>query len=249
MAETISEPVNRIDDFTDYYGKIVVKMIGAEGTQFKALDAITKVFTNNGVSSEVYGQALVEVAVQTAIQFNKDATSSAIELIRLEPEFELKAAQRDLTVRQTQGFDDNLLIKNVEKQGELAAFAVNANSASAQTTINDLKTLMAQLSSRVIPLDSGDSCPAITPITAIPTSVVATAITDTSITISWNAVSGATSYLVYKDGVLASTSGSVSFVDTGLTPNTKYSYSVKASINGIESNHTNAIVPKTSVGA
>lgn len=247
MAETITEPISRIDDFTEYYAKIVVKMLGAEGTQFKSLDAITKVFINNGISSEIYGQALVEVAVQTAVQFNKDATSTALEIIRLEPEFELKAAQRDLTVRQTQGFDDNLLIKNVEKQGELAAFAVNANSASAQTTINDLKTLMAELSSRVVPLGTGDSCPAITPITAIPQSLVATLITDTSITIGWNPVSGATSYLVYKDGILAATSGAVSFIDTGLTPNTKYSYSVKASINGVESNHTNAIVPKTAV--
>lgn len=67
-----------------------------------------------------------------------------------------------------------------------------------------------------------------TPITLVPTNFVATTITDTTISLSWTAVNNATSYLVYKDGVLASTSGNVTYNDTGLTANTKYAYTVKA---------------------
>lgn len=239
----IEEPQSRIDNFTNYYETIVAKMVGVESTQYKSFEAIRDIFQDLEISSEAKGQALTEIAVQTSVQFNKDATNAAIELIKLEPEFELKAIQRDLVARQIQGYDDNLLVKIVEQQGELASFAVNAGSDSAQTTINDLKTKMSNLEARVSPI--GDDVIETTPITAVPTSLVSGLVTNTSITITWGAVLGATSYLVYKDGVLVSTSGSISYTASNLDANTKYAFTVKASINGIVSDHTNAIVIKT----
>lgn len=243
----IIEPVSRINDFTNYYEQCIVKMVGENSAQSKALDQIKNIFEELEISSEQKGQALTELAVQMAVQFNKDATGAALDLIRMEPEFELKSAQRDFTVRQIQGYDDNLLLKIVEEQGGLASFAVNAGSDSAQTTINDLKTKMTAVESRVQPLDGGSSCPVQTQVTPIPTSLVPITITNNSITISWNPVVNATSYLVYKDGLLAATSGSLSFVDTDLDAETKYAYTVKASIDGVLSDHTNALVIKTSV--
>ena len=246
MAIDLEEPTSRIDNFTDYYETIIVKMLGEEGSQKKAIELIQSTFESLELTSEDKGKILAEIAVQTTVQFNKDATNAALELIKMEPDFELKQAQRDFTIRQIQGYDDNLLLKIVEEQGGLASFAVNAGSDSAQTTINDLKTKMASVEARVKPL-SNETVVIATPVTSVPTNFVATTITDTTISLSWTAVADATSYLVYKDGVLTSTSGNVTYNDTGLTADTKYAYTVKASINGIKSDHTNALVINTNV--
>lgn len=49
-----------------------------------------------------------------------------------------------------------------------------------------------------------------------------------SVFVTWNAVSSATSYNVFRNGTLVATSSNVSFTDTGLTPGTSYSYTVQA---------------------
>lgn len=243
----IEEPIGRIDDFTNYYGRCIVKMVGEESAQVKALDMIAKAFDDAGISTEQKGIAMTEMAVQMAVQFNKDATQAALELIKMEPEFELKASQRDLTIRQTQGFDDNLLLKIVEEQGGLASFAVNAGSDTAQNTINDLKLKMQAVETRVVAIGGGDNCPLPTPITPIPANLKSTQITNDSIAIAWNQVIGATSYLLYFDGVLVSTQGELFAIFPNLQPNTKYTFTVKASINGILSDYTNALVVTTEV--
>lgn len=247
------EPVSRIDDFTNYYSQIVTQMFGEEGVQKKSIDNIVSAFEELELSSEQKGTLVGELAVQTAINLNRDATNASIELIKLEPEFELKSAQRDvsiaqakLTDRQTQGYDDNLLLKLVEEQAGLASFAVNAGSDTAQTTINDLKTKMLKVQERVLPLSGLPSCPAPTPITPVVNNFIASGITNNTIVLSWDAVVGGTSYLLYKDGILTSTSSALTFTDTGLDANTKYAYTVRASIDGELSNHTKALVIKTS---
>lgn len=250
----VEEPVSRIDDFTNYYGQIVVKMFGAEGAQKKSIDNIISTFEALELSSEQKGTLLGELAVQTAINLNRDATNASLELLKLEPEFELKSAQRDvsiaqakLTDRQRQGYDDNMLLKLVEESGGLASFAVNSGSDTAQTTINDFKAKIALVQARIMPLAGEPTCPIPTPVTPIVTNFISSSITNNSITLSWNAVTGGTSYLLYKDGILLSTSSALNFTDTGLMASTKYAYTVKASINGILSDHTNTLVVTTSV--
>ena len=49
------------------------------------------------------------------------------------------------------------------------------------------------------------------------------------VSLSWNAVSGATSYKIFRNGVQITTTTNLSFTDTGLTPSTSFSYSVVAS--------------------
>lgn len=241
----LEEPLKRVDTFTDYYSKCIVKMLGDESSFVKALDKIDTIFNELEISSEQKGIAITEMAKEMAVQFNKDATQAALELIRMEPEFELKTVQRDFTIRQIQGYDDNLLLKLVEEQGGLASFAVNAGSDSAQDAINELKTKMTLVSNRVKALDGESNCPVPTQVTPVPTSLISTTVTENSITISWNPVANATSYLVYKDGILAATSGSLTYVASGLSADTKYAFTVKASINGIVSDYTSALVVKT----
>ncbi len=61
-----------------------------------------------------------------------------------------------------------------------------------------------------------------------PTGLTATSTTADAVGLSWNASSGATGYTVYRDGSLLNTSGSASFVDGTVQPETEYSYTVDA---------------------
>ena len=63
----------------------------------------------------------------------------------------------------------------------------------------------------------------------VPTGVTATADTTTQITVTWTAVTGAVSYVVYRGGTqVASGVTSASYIDTGLTASTSYSYTIAA---------------------
>ena len=61
-----------------------------------------------------------------------------------------------------------------------------------------------------------------------PTGVGATAISSTQITVSWNAVSGATSYAVMRNGSEIGTTTSTNYTEGGLVPQTSYSCTVIA---------------------
>jgi chitodextrinase len=64
----------------------------------------------------------------------------------------------------------------------------------------------------------------------VPTGLVASSITQTTFTLSWNASTDTSSitYLVFKNGVQTNSTASTSVNITGLTPGVTYSYTVKA---------------------
>jgi thermitase len=65
-----------------------------------------------------------------------------------------------------------------------------------------------------------------------PTNLTATAVSDTSVGLSWNASTdnvGVTGYQVLRNGTKIATTGGTSYADTGLTASTSYSYTVTAS--------------------
>jgi chitodextrinase len=65
----------------------------------------------------------------------------------------------------------------------------------------------------------------------IPTNVISTGTTDTTTTVSWTASTdnvGVTGYEVWRGSLKVGTSTSTSYTDSGLTPATVYSYTVKA---------------------
>ena len=61
-----------------------------------------------------------------------------------------------------------------------------------------------------------------------PPTLVAGEITDTSIAFSWTAPRSATEYLIYRDATLLTTTSDLSYIHTGLTPDTAYTYSAES---------------------
>ncbi|MFJ2193670.1 PHB depolymerase family esterase [Kitasatospora sp. NPDC087861] len=75
-------------------------------------------------------------------------------------------------------------------------------------------------------LDSGTG--PTTPGLPAPAGLTAAPVDQGSIALSWQAVSGATSYRVYRDGALAGSPTGATFTDTGLASGTAYGYTVAA---------------------
>ena len=71
---------------------------------------------------------------------------------------------------------------------------------------------------------------------------------DTQVALSWTAVSGATSYRVYRGPTLVGSPASTSFTDTGLTNGTAYSYTVVA-VNAATTSPSSATVVATPAAA
>jgi len=75
------------------------------------------------------------------------------------------------------------------------------------------------------------------PAPGAPTNLAVTGTTANSVSLSWNAVSGASGYHVYRNGtrVTSSAVAATSYTDSGLASGTTYSYAVSAMVSGTES--------------
>ncbi|MEU9863935.1 glycoside hydrolase family 18 protein [Streptomyces sp. NPDC047971] len=80
---------------------------------------------------------------------------------------------------------------------------------------------------------------------ATPAGLATGSITSSSVGLSWNAVSGATGYKVYRDGALAQTVSGTSATVTGLAANTTYQFQVSATNAAGESAKSTAVSART----
>jgi len=81
-----------------------------------------------------------------------------------------------------------------------------------------------------------------------PTGLAVTGVTNSSVSLSWSASAGATSYTVRRDGANPVTVSTTSTTVTGLAPNTSYSFTVSAA-NSAGSSAQSAPVTATTSGA
>ncbi|MEV0918094.1 glycoside hydrolase family 18 protein [Streptomyces sp. NPDC049967] len=85
-------------------------------------------------------------------------------------------------------------------------------------------------------------------IPAAPAGLAVGTTTASSVSLSWNAVSGATGYTVYKDGAKATTTTGNSATVTALTANTAYQFTVTATNAAGESVKSGSVSGRTAVG-
>ncbi|MBT2378285.1 chitinase [Streptomyces sp. CB00316] len=83
---------------------------------------------------------------------------------------------------------------------------------------------------------------------AVPAGLRTTAITSSSVALSWNAVSGATGYNVYRGGTKVATATGPSTTVTGLAASTAYSFQVTATNAAGESAKSAAVTATTTAG-
>jgi hypothetical protein len=227
-----------------YYRDLVSAMTDSVSIYQRMLDKMIEEFDTWGITPEEKAKLTSQAVMALIPQFEQLAHTSARELMTLEADLPIKDNQALEVIRKTQYYDDRLLETVVEKQADLASFAVNANSDSAQDTINDLKTKMSAIEQRVIPV-LGNDCPALPATISIPTGFTVTATSDTTLTIAWLAVSGATLYALYRDGIQIASTGSLSVIDIGLLELTKYSYNIRAFSGSLYSDLSTTIVGTT----
>jgi fibronectin type 3 domain-containing protein len=85
------------------------------------------------------------------------------------------------------------------------------------------------------------------PIPATPTGLIATSVSTSAIDLTWNSVSGASSYNVYRNNILVYSPVTNSQHDTGLVINTTYNYKVEA-VNSTGISPQSSIVQGTTLG-
>jgi hypothetical protein len=230
-----------------YYKDISTNMTAVGSIYDTMMKKLEDSFTNFGLSEEQKAQLISQAVMTIMPQYEQMASKATLDILNIESERPIKDSQRKEVDRKYQFYDDKVLIEMIAKQGDLASFAVNANSSTAQDTINDLKAKMVALTNRVVSLDGESACPAPDPIIPVPATVSASAITDVSLTLTWASVSGATGYVVYRDGVQIASTGLLYINDSGLTQLTKYAYNVKVVSGSLTSDLSPTVVTKTLV--
>ncbi|WP_426446278.1 lytic polysaccharide monooxygenase [Paenibacillus sp. S-38] len=80
---------------------------------------------------------------------------------------------------------------------------------------------------------------------AAPANLASPSQTQTSVSLTWSAVSGASSYEIYRSGTRVGTTSSPSYTDTGLTAGTTYTYTVVAVGSAGRSGPSGALAVKT----
>ena len=78
-----------------------------------------------------------------------------------------------------------------------------------------------------------------------PENVVATSVGASVVNVSWNAVVNAQGYNVYRDGICIAETKALSYVDSGLSADTEYHYSVAAVYNGKEYERSEEVIAVT----
>ena len=144
------------DTFVRYYNTISANYVKENGIFDVMTKKLVEQFSQFGLTNEEKAKALSQIYNAEIGNMEQLATNAAIQLINNEKDFELKDGQIELVdeqiateKRKRQGYDDNVLIEILKAQGGLASFAVNANSDTAQDTIDDLHAIMDKIEDRV----------------------------------------------------------------------------------------------------
>ncbi len=157
--------------YLQYYTSISAKMMLPVSPFGVMTEKIVKQFNDMGLTNEEKAGALVAVYTEECKSINAQASAAALELLKQEDSTELNDAKVDTEVRKVRGYDDNLYVELMKAQSGLASFAVNANSSTAQDTIDDLHEIMDKVSDRICGFNCGDTSLIIDETTDITTTI------------------------------------------------------------------------------
>jgi len=135
--------------YLKYYADISGLMMDAKSPFKTMTDKLLTQFKLLGLTNEEKANALVAIYSEETKSINAESSKAALNLIKQRDDSELSEAKVATEERKARGYDDNIMIEIMKAQSGLASFAVNANSSTAQDTINDLHTVMDTVKNRV----------------------------------------------------------------------------------------------------
>ena len=135
--------------YLQYYNDIAQEMLKDTSTFNILTGKLLEEFKAFGLTNEEKAKALAQIYSEEIKYIDSEASSAALALLKQEDSTELNNAKIETEERKRRGYDDNVLIEIMKAQGGLASFAVNANSDTAQDTIDDLHVVMDKVEDRV----------------------------------------------------------------------------------------------------
>jgi hypothetical protein len=134
--------------YLQYYNSISQEMLKDTATFGVLITKLLEEFKVFGLTNEEKSKALAQVYSEEIKYIDSEASKAALALLQQEDATELNDAKIETEERKRRGYDDNVLIEIMKAQGGLASFAVNANSDTAQDTIDDLHIIMDKVEDR-----------------------------------------------------------------------------------------------------
>jgi hypothetical protein len=138
--------------YLQYFKSISEEMMSDTSPFAVMTSKVIEQFNSLGLTNEEKAKALVSIYAQETASVNSEASKASLVLLDQDRKDALVDAQIETEERKKQGYDDNVLIEILKAQGGLASFAVNANSDTAQDTIDDLHAIMDTIEDRVCDL-------------------------------------------------------------------------------------------------
>jgi len=128
--------------YLQYYGSISTEMLKDTAPFGVLKNELLEEFKSLGLTNEEKARALSQIYSEEIKYVDSEASKAALSLLTVEKANETEE-------RKKRGYDDNVMIEIMKAQGGLASFAVNANSDTAQDTIDDLHVVMDKVEDRV----------------------------------------------------------------------------------------------------
>ena len=199
--------------------------------------ATSSSYTTPATTSSDNGSQFTVVVTNTAGSATSNAATLTVNTAAVAPTITTQPANQTVTVGQTATFSVTAsgtapLTYQWKKTGTAISGATSSSYTTPATASTDNgSTFTVVVSNATGSATSSAATLTVNPVVppSIPAGLTATASSSSTISLNWNASTGSVAgYRVYRAGTQVGTSAVTSYLDTGLTASTNYSYTVAA---------------------
>lgn len=130
----------QVTEYEETYATVATKLLATTSIFEAVVKKFNDEFDGGGYSNEQVALAKSQFYASAYQSLENQANSSTFTILKTHTDASLMTANIELINREKAGFDDNLRIKEAEFNGQVAAFAVNANSSNMQDVVTRFNT-------------------------------------------------------------------------------------------------------------